>query len=82
MIGLMAAVPAVTDKAPFCVNEYVDAALEPAVTYTAPAPVNENVAALEMETAIQEVSDLLASGLGEGDPELDAAWARLIELGR
>ena len=61
MIGLMAAVPAVTD--------------------TAPAPVNENVAASEMETAIQEVSDLLARDLGEGDPEFDAAWARLIELG-
>ena len=43
--------------------------------------MNENVAASEMETAIQEVSDLLASGLGEGDPEFDAAWARLIELG-
>ena len=53
----------------------------PAVTYTAPVPVNENVAASEMETAFQEVSDLLASGLGGGDPEFDAAWARLNELG-
>ena len=55
--------------------------MEPAVTYTALAPVNENVTASEMETAIQEVSDLLASGLGEGNPEFDAASARLIELG-
>ena len=53
----------------------------PAVTYTAPVPVNENVAASETETAYQEVSDLLASGLGLGDPEFDAAWARLNELG-
>ena len=53
----------------------------PAVTYTAPVPVNENVAASGMETAIQEIADLLASGL-EGDPAFDAAWARLIERGR
>ena len=53
----------------------------PAVTYTAPASVNENVAASEIETAYQEVSDLLASGLGLGDPEFEAAWARLNELG-
>ena len=91
----MAPVPAVTDTAPVPVSEHVTPALAvtcgsrapviglmaavPAVTDTAPAPVN--VAASEMETAIQKVSDLLASGLGEGDPEFDAAWARLIELG-
>ena len=87
----MAPVPAVTDTAPVPVSEHVTPALAvtcgsrapvigltaavPAVTDTAPAPVNENVAASEMETASQEVSDLLARGLGEGDPEFDAAWA-------
>ena len=45
------------------------------------APAVAAPAASEMETAIQEVSDLLASGLGEGSPEFDAASARLIELG-
>ena len=97
VIEPMAPVPAFTDTAPVPVSEHVTPALAvtsgsrapviglmaavPAVTDTAPAPVNGNVAASEMETAIQEVSDLLASGLGEGDPEFDAAWARLIELG-
>ena len=93
----VAPVPAVTDTAPVPVSEHVapapavtygsrapvigPMAAVPAVTYTAPVSVNENVAASEMETAFQEVSDLLASGLGEGDPEFDAAWARLNELG-
>ena len=97
VIEPMASVPAVTDTAPVPVSEHVTPApavtygsrapviglmaAVPAVTDTAPAPVNENVAASDMETASQEVSDLLARGLGEGDPEFDAAWARLIELG-
>ena len=98
VIESMEPVPAVTDTALVPVSEHVapapavtygsrapvigPMAAGPAVTYTAPAPVNENVAASEMETAIQEVADLLANDLGEGDPEFDAAWARLIELGR
>ena len=80
----MAPVPAVTDTAPVPVSEHVTPApavtygsrapvigpmaAVPAVTYTAPAPVNGNVAASEMETAFQEVSDLLASGLGRETP--------------
>ena len=97
VIEPMAPVLAVTGTAPVPVSEHVTLApavtygsrapviglmaAVPAVTDTAPAPVNGNVAASEMETASQEVSDLLARGLGEGDPEFDAAWARLIELG-
>ena len=56
---IVAPAPVVSRAAPAPFIEY--AALEPAVTYMALAPVNENVAASEMETAIQEVSDLLAS---------------------
>ena len=51
----------------------------PAATCAAPAVAAP--AASEVEAAMQQVSGLLVTGLGEGSPEFDAAAARCIELG-
>ena len=51
----------------------------PAAAFAAPAIAA--LAASEVEAAMQQVSGLLVRGLGDGNPEFDAAAARCSELG-
>ena len=81
MIEFVASSPAVAYAAPAPMSEYV--APTPTVCDAAPAPVDEYVAPAPAEvvyTPALHAADLTIHGLGEGDPEYEAAADLCIAL--